>query len=374
MSPNSRPPLTSRIRASFESKRSKSDVNSPVNTSGSVTQDSESLRNAIDAAINSESFQNAIAANLARIIKPSITDALNTLQPLVESVYSHEVLLRKTNRSVDNILIQLDTQNTRNGEITPQSPGSPRTPTTPRRRGSGSSSAPQDVDQFRQCLEKYNKRTVATLAELSNAVDGNNKTIQQVVQDIGALKATIVPTKDHLESLKAKSEQSNTATAVVQAQLDQLKVDVGTVIDAVGSDLGENVNKINHQVADHPLLLAAHATKLDEISADVSALKGQADISLKLRALSEEFEAVKSTIESSTISSNEESAALGAQVGSVLSVLEANGATLSDLKDAGANPELLAAIAIQRFARVSCCIAGRDQRGQYINKPRDCAC
>jgi hypothetical protein len=346
MSPNSRPPLTSRIRASLEGKRSKSEVTSPTTTNGFITQDPEAFRSAIDAAINSESFQNAIAANLARIINPSIKDALDTLQPLVESVYSHEVLLRKTNKSVENILLRIETNNTRNGgEITPRSPGSPGTPTTPRRRGSGDSSSPQDVEQFRLSLEKNNKRTVATLAELSNAVDSNNKKIQEVVVGIGGLQATLAPTNDNLESLKSHSEQSITTTAVVQAQLDQLKTDIGEVMEAVGSGLGKNVQYLNQQVVDRHVLEATNATKLKELSTDVKSLNGPTDISNKLEVLSSNLESLRTLIDSNANSSKDNFAALGSQVGFVSSSVEAHGGLLSKLPSMSSDSaELLAAV------------------------------
>ena len=109
MSPNSRPPLTMRIRASFDGKRSKSEVSMPTQNGFSpITHDPDTLRQAIDQAINTETFQNAIAENLAKLLKPSIKSALDTIQPVVEAVYNHEVLLRKTNQSVENLLDRLD--------------------------------------------------------------------------------------------------------------------------------------------------------------------------------------------------------------------------------------------------------------------------
>ncbi|KAG9238884.1 hypothetical protein BJ875DRAFT_366894 [Amylocarpus encephaloides] len=345
MSPNSRPPLTSRIRASFEGKRSKSEVTSPTNTNGFITQDPEAFRNAIDESINSEAFQISIAANLARIIKPSIKDALDTLQPLVESVYSHEVLLRKTNRSVENILLRLDTQSLRAaGEATPRSPGSPNSPATPRRRGEGDSSGPQDIEQFKQSLEKNNKRTVATLAELASAVDNNNKKVYDLIKGINEIQTTLGPTKKTLDSLKSYHEQSDTTTAVVQAQLDQLKADVGLIIDAVGSDLGKNVNIINEQVAEHPNLFAAHTTRLDAISGDLISLKGQADISEKVQGLSAEIEALKALIETSANSNTENFKGLGTQLELVFTEVESHAGTLSEIKDGSSNPEILAAV------------------------------
>ena len=84
--PSSRPPLTSRIRASFEGKH-KSEVTSPTReTNGFITQDPQALRSAIDDAINSEAFQTAIAANLAKILKPSIKSALDTIQQGISGI------------------------------------------------------------------------------------------------------------------------------------------------------------------------------------------------------------------------------------------------------------------------------------------------
>ncbi|EHK97333.1 hypothetical protein GLAREA_12768 [Glarea lozoyensis ATCC 20868] len=339
MSPNSRPPLTSRIRASFEGKRTKSEVTSPT-TNGFVSQDPEAFRNAIDAAINSESFQNAIAANLARIIKPSIKDALDTLQPLVESVYSHEVLLRKTNKSVENILLRIDTHNTRNGgEITPRTPRSPSSPT-----GSGDSSGLQDIEQFKSSLEKNNKRMVTGMAELSHAVENNNKKIQDVVEGIGSLQSTLAPTKDNLESLKSHSEQSVTTTAVVQAQLDQLKSDLGLVIEAVGSDLGKNVHYLNQQVADHHTVDASHITKLNDISTDIIAIKSQSDMRDKLETLSAGFTSLKSAIENGLTTSNDNLVALGSQIKSISDAVGTHGGVLFEIKAQSGMPELLAAV------------------------------
>lgn len=333
MSPNSRPPLTSRIRASFEGKRTKPEVTSPIGTNGFITQDPDAFRNAINDAINSEAFQTAIAANLARIIQPSIKDALDTLQPLVESVYTHEVLLRKTNRSVENLLERIDTQQSqRNGQQTPKSPSSPSTPTapTPRRRGSSDSSPPQDIEQFKQSLEKNNKRTVATIAELSSAVESNNRKVTELALGI--------------TNIQTFTEQSTTTASVLQAQLDQLKEDIGLVVDSVGLNLGKNVETINQQVAGHPSLLASHATKLDAISTDLVGLKGAADISEKIQTISAELEALKASVESGISASNEHFEGLGAQVGGVLTAVESHAGALTEIKGASTSPEIMEAL------------------------------
>ncbi|TVY83215.1 hypothetical protein LSUE1_G005009 [Lachnellula suecica] len=345
MAPNSRPPLTTRIRNSFEGKRSKSEVTSPVHN-GFVTQDPNAFRHVIDEAINSESFQNAIAANIARILKPSIKDALDTLQPIVEAVYSHEVLLRKTNRSVEDLLTRIDTGGQTQHTIPPSPRGSdsPGTPTTPRQRKLSEASNIQDIDQFRSSLEKNNKRTVATLAELSSAVEGNNKKIAQVVDGFGDIQATLVPTKEGFDSLRSFSDTSNTNTAVMQAQLDQLKADIGLIIDAVGSDLGHNVKGISEQVGEHPALLASHSTKLDAISTDIVALKGQADVVEKIQSMSADLDALKSFMEGNIPKQDQQLSNLGSQVGSVLTAVEGHTGTLAEIKDANSSTAILEAV------------------------------
>ncbi|RDL35704.1 uncharacterized protein BP5553_06316 [Venustampulla echinocandica] len=345
---NSRPPLTSRIRASFEGKRIKPEVTSPVHTNGNgyyPPLDPEALQTAVDQAINGETFQLAIAANLARLIKPSIRDALDTLQPVVEAVYSHEVLLRKTNRSVEDILIRLDTGEKlgRGGAETP-TPTSPGTPTSPRRRNSSESSNPQDIEQFKQSLEKNNKRTVATLAELSSAVNANNKKINEVVTSISDIQATLVPTRASVDSLQAFVDQSPTTTAVLQAQLDQLKEDIGLVIDTIGSNLGQNVKDINQKVGEHASLFASHAAQLDAISTDLVALKGQPGVLETIQAISGDLETIKGKVEDSIISNHESFGALESQVGTVLNAVETHSGTLTEIKDANAHPEILAAV------------------------------
>lgn len=349
MAPGSRPPLTTRIRNSFESKRSRSEATSPIQTNGFVTQDPQAFRAAIDDAINSEAFQKAIAANLARIIKPSIKDALDTLQPVVEAVYSHEMLLRRTNRSVEDLLTRIDTgqqsiHTNPQRPGTPGSPGTPGTPTTPRQRKSPVSANGQDIEQFRASLEKNNKRTVATLAELSSAVEANNKKVAEVVTGIEDIQATLVPTKDGFDSLKSFSENSNTNTAVMQAQLDQLKADIGLIIDAVGSDLGQNVKGIHEQVGSHPALLESHTMKLDAISTGLVALKGHADIVEKIQSVSADLEALKSYIEGDVAKRDEQLTGLGSQVGSVLTAVEGHAGTLAEIKDSNSSPAILEAV------------------------------
>ncbi|KAH8656099.1 hypothetical protein BGZ60DRAFT_385391 [Tricladium varicosporioides] len=353
MAPNSRPPLTSvtsRLRKSFEGKRSKSEVTSPISTNGFISQDPEAFRNAIDEAISSETFQTAIAANLARLIKPSIKDALDTLQPVVEAVYSHEVLLRKTNRSVEDILIRLDTTQSRresiaeigsNGNSTP----TPGTPTSPRRRRVSESSNPRDDEQFKTSLEKSNKRTVATLAELSNVIDGNNKKIAEAVAGVQTIQTSLIPTKEALDSLRAFSEESNTKTAVMQAQLDQLQADIGSIIESVKSGMGQNQGTRDiDATADHPAF-AAHTLKLDAISADIGSLRVQSDFAGRIGGINDAIVALKGSVDASANTNIENFGSLATHLAQVLNGVEGHGENLAAIKDASShNPAILEAV------------------------------
>jgi hypothetical protein len=75
---------------------------------------------ALKEVISSEGFLNSIAANVTALLKPSIAETLDTLQPLIAAVFSHDSMLRKIDRSVEDILIRLDSnaQGMQTGEIT----------------------------------------------------------------------------------------------------------------------------------------------------------------------------------------------------------------------------------------------------------------
>ncbi|KAH6673511.1 hypothetical protein B0J14DRAFT_541014 [Halenospora varia] len=382
MAPNSRPPLTSvtsRLRKSFEGKRSKSEVTSPISTNGFITQDPEAFRNAIDEAISSETFQTAIAANLARLIKPSIKDALDTLQPVVEAVYSHEVLLRKTNRSVEDILIRLDTTQSRresmaeigsNGNSTP----TPGTPTSPRRRRVSESSNPRDDDQFKTSLEKNNKRTVATLAELSNAIDGNNKKIAEAVAGVQTIQTSLMPTKEVLDNLKAFSDESNTKTAVMQAQLDQLQADIGSIIDSVKSGMGQSQGTRDIDVtADHPVF-AAHTSKLDAISADIGSLKVQSDFAGRIGGINDAIEALKASVDASANTNIENFGSLATHLAQVLNGVEGHGENIAAIKDASShNPAILEAVQQSNESHASHTAVLGEIKERSLSAPSDAA-
>ncbi|KAE8452563.1 hypothetical protein EG329_013822 [Mollisiaceae sp. DMI_Dod_QoI] len=366
MAPNSRPPLTSRIRASFDGKRTKSEVTSPVRKNGFMTQDPDGLRSAIDEAINSETFQKAIAANLAKLIKPSIKSALDTIQPVVEAVYAHELLLRKTNQSVEDILIRLDERaefaprresiNThRESLIEPLGPEpSNGVPTILADEGKGAagkapagdapvprtravSSSNLDQAQSRQS-EANHAKTTPTLAELSSSIEAGKAEMLQGISDV---ETKLRWASDSVESLKSASEQSNTTMAVLQAQLDQLKDDIGQVMTAVGTDLPK---ALNERSGAHDTSLESHTTKLDTISTDLAALKGRSDTVDKIDAVSTELASLKASVEAGIASNSEGFTGLGSQISTVLTTLEGHTGTLGEIKDKGPHPEIISAL------------------------------
>ncbi|KUJ16672.1 uncharacterized protein LY89DRAFT_547698, partial [Mollisia scopiformis] len=363
MAPNSRPPLTSRIRASFDGKRTKSEVTSPTHTNGFITQDPESLRSAIDEAINSETFQKAIAANLAKLIKPSIKSALDTIQPVVEAVYSHELLLRKTNQSVEDILLRLDekgvTASRRESLVEPLGPepndGVPTAPADEGDDGGGKTltqetpravtTSSSDLAQHKKLLEDNHAKTTSSLAELSSNVEVSNGKIAEALQGISDVDTKLRWASDSIDSLKSSSEQSHTTMSVLQAQLDQLKEDIGQLMTAVGSDLGKNVQALSqHGGAQDTSLFDAHTTKLDAISTDIAALKAHSDTVEKIDAVSTELASLKTSVEAGIASNSEGFSGLGSQISTVLTTLEGHTGTLSEIKEKAPHPEILSAL------------------------------
>jgi len=327
MPSNSRPPLTSRIRASFDGKRTKSEVTSPtIGTNGFITQqpDPDLLQKAVDHAMNSEAFQDAISANLAKLLKPTIKSALDTIQPVVETVYNHEVLLRQTNKSVENLLERLDTVS----EAPESEFGDPQTPTpaTPRRRALNISSSPPNIEVFKQLLEENNAQTFSKLSELSGSVEASNIKIAEAVDGIRDINTVLYPTRECLDSVKSISEQSNNATSVIQAQLGQLSKDVGTILDAIWKDLSRK-NK-----GPDTTLFSEHTSRLDEISSSLASLKSPIDNTQLLQSISENIEIVKDNVQQGGALSKDNFAEIRPQFDRMLASGEAQLAHLVELK------------------------------------------
>ncbi|RKF56138.1 hypothetical protein GcC1_199034, partial [Golovinomyces cichoracearum] len=244
----SRPPLASRLRASLDSRRFKQDHQKSVDPR---IRDAESLRPIIEETLKGQQFQDTIAANLADLIKPSIKDALDTIQPVVEAVYAHEMLLRKTNSSVENLLARLETEirgrnskksvvdfgnedydgrhTTRKGAIYP----------SVRRRNSTSNSNSK--------AQNPPNDDVSTLMELSENLKKQSLKIDYVFQDIR-------PIKDCVNGLKKSVERNNNGMATVQAQLDQVKKEIFLITSEMKSKkeqvkydlvIQENISELN---------------------------------------------------------------------------------------------------------------------------------
>ncbi|KAH8753913.1 hypothetical protein F5882DRAFT_483225, partial [Hyaloscypha sp. PMI_1271] len=349
--PPSRPPITSRIRSSFEKRRKSNEVQSPTYMNGNsnpfITQDPDSFRKAIDEAINSETFQTAIAANLAKLIKPSIKSALDTIQPVVEAVYNHEVLLNKTNRSVENILDRLESNTEAYAHQRDSVTAPPAEPALPviQERAVGTSTPSPDFAQLKQLLGENNARTSASLTGLSSSVEASNGRIAEALHGISNIQATLGPTKENVDALKVFSEQSTTTASVMQAQLDQLKADVGQIMDAIGANLGKNVQALHEKAAGQDTsLLSSHTTKLDAIATDLGALKGHSDTMEKIEAISAELTGLKGSIEAGISSNTACFTSLGSQITNVLNTMEGHTSTLGEIKDRGAHPEILTAL------------------------------
>ncbi|RKF74601.1 hypothetical protein GcM1_238026, partial [Golovinomyces cichoracearum] len=254
----SRPPLASRLRASLDSRRFKQDHQKSVDPR---IRDAESLRPIIEETLKGQQFQDAISANLADLIKPSIKDALDTIQPVVEAVYAHEMLLRKTNSSVENFLARLETEikgrnskksvsefdnedydgrhTIRKGAIYP----------SVRRRNSTSNSNSK-------ALNPHND-DVSTLMELSENLKKQSLKIDYVFQDIR-------PIKDCVIGLKKSVERNNNGMATVQAQLDQMKKEIFLITSEMKSE--------REQVKD--VELGKIQSNIKVIQENISELKG----------------------------------------------------------------------------------------------------
>ena len=350
--PPSRPPLTSRIRASFENKRKTSSdgITSPIHTDGFVTQDPEALRVAVDKAINSEAFQTAVAANLAKLIKPSIKDALDTLQPVVEAVYMHEMLLKKTNKSVENILEKMDSNidGDRSGlpiERDEWKTSAPHLPLDYRKEATDQPSLSPVPERTSQDLTEDNTKIEAKLSELSGAITAQDGKITELVQAIAGIHTALEATNGGIDSSKMSLEDSSTKISTIQDRLDQLQSGIGGIIGAVGSDLGANVKAMHERTAaQHGSLLSSHTTKLDAITTDLAALKGQPDSTENLDAISKNLQALKENVQAGITSSNDHFDAITPQITSIITSVEGQASLLADLKAADTSSDILTAV------------------------------
>lgn len=285
MSPLSRPPLTSRIRASFDGKRTKSDASSPT-SNGFHSQDADQMRSALDQVLNSDHFQRSIADHMARLIRPSIKTALDTIQPIVEAVYAHDGLLKRTNESVENILHRLDT--------VAEEPASTRSSWVDPMRanpyhlgGPGNLAGPdRSTAAMRSVLAPELDQLHLHIRELSRRIDIGNGRMSETADKVNALHAQLAPTAQSLQ--------------YVQAQQERLKGSVEQLMDIVPSDLSKCVKSIRTQVVGQdPPIIASIGAKLDEVLTTLQTQKETSsespqslpDLSSKLGVLREKLEA-----------------------------------------------------------------------------------
>jgi hypothetical protein len=304
---------------------------------GFLPQDPETLRNAIDQAISSDAFQNAISKHLAGLIEPSIKSALDTIQPVVETVYRHDLLLRKMNTSVEDLLQRFDT----NGEGRP--------PTSHDLMEDKAAPEVADVadrgigaEHLENLLGEHHGRHAARLDELSNSLDARNSTIADLASGIADIKATLAPTTQTLISLKEVSEQSQTMASVMQAQLDQLKADLGLIIEAVGSNIGADIKTIHTAVTSQDS--SAQGAKLDQISGDISQLQSMSVKMEALQAMSQDLASIKQNVEAAIVSNNEHFESLGSQVDTVVGSIKSHSSILSEIKNNDTSADVLAAV------------------------------
>lgn len=340
---DSRPPVTQRgWRTSFDLKRNRS-VGRDERTNGYHNPDPDVLRTAIESAISADTFQEAIAKHLAKIIEPSIKTALDIIQPVVETVYEHELLLRKTNDGVESVLLKLESGPEGNGTAAPGD-----------KEGDNGDANGDDygvrnslgVDQFKELLARQQDEHAAKLAEISNELDITNERFTEVVSGIAGLGNALTPTSDIAASLRSFSEQTRTSISVMQAQLDQLKSDSWVIIGAIGPELGQDLKSIQRALGvqgQTPSLLEKYAVKLDTISSDIKVIQNMresGDSSETLRGISTSLDLMRESLDQSISAHAEDTA-------SILAVVEQSNksqASHANVSDQYGNEEILAAL------------------------------
>ncbi|RAL66990.1 hypothetical protein DID88_007770 [Monilinia fructigena] len=329
---NSRPPLSHRIRASFEGKKSQ-DSATPKHASfsGSSSTDPEVLRQAIDHAISGDAFQAGIASYIAKMLKPQIKTALDTIEPLVNVVLQHEILLKKTNASVENVLLRLDTMTDEEGAVDP---------TKARFSIHGAlSSHPVSETKLEDATLPISSTSTPDIPrsdanEQPMPLQNRNVYIyRKVVEGIAQLNNLLL-SNERLDSLKESSEKNATNTSVMQAQLDQLQENVRVIITRIGSDLGTNVKAINDRL-DEGILGSEEAV--------VAPRSNEEDAQL-LRAISSELEVLKGNFDAGTSSHDDNLALLKMQISALQSTLDDQKVLLGEMKEADNSVDILAGI------------------------------
>ncbi|KAF7931958.1 uncharacterized protein EAE97_008979 [Botrytis byssoidea] len=348
MPTNSRPPLSHRIRASFEGKKSQDSTSyKHASFSGGSPTDPELLRRIIDEAISGDVFQAGLASHIAKLLKPEIKTALDTIEPVVNAVLQHELLLKRTNNSVDHVLLKLESMADEEGAT---APGQARLSThgaltshpvadegplpIPDNSASGTGTPVSTSNQeSRPLFNRGLTYTAGKLTEISDSLDLNNHKLGKVVEGIAEIN-NLLASNERLDSLKESSDKNDTKTSVIQTQIDQLQENVRVVITRIGPDLGIKVKAIN----DH---LTGETPTPETRAVASNGSGGDAEL---LQAISSKLEALKDSLETGTSSHNDNLGLLKEQINALQSTLDAQKETLGEIKEADNSTEILAGI------------------------------
>ncbi|TGO50227.1 hypothetical protein BCON_0188g00070 [Botryotinia convoluta] len=348
MPTNSRPPLSHRIRASFEGKKSQDSTSSKhASFSGASPTDLELLRRIIDEAISGDVFQAGLASHIAKLLKPEIKTALDTIEPVVNAVLQHELLLKRTNNSVDHVLLKLESMADEEGATTPgqarlsihgaltSHPVADEGPLPIPDNSASGTGAPASTSnqESRPLFNRGLTYTAGKLTEISDSLDLNNHKLGKVVEGIAELN-NLLTSNERLDSLKESSDKNDTKTSVIQTQIDQLQENVRVVITRIGPDLGINVKAINDHLTGE--------TPIQETRAVASNGSG-GDVEL-LQAISSQLEALKDSLETGTSSHNDNLGLLKEKINALQSTLDVQKDILGEIKAADNTTEILAGI------------------------------
>ncbi|THV54069.1 hypothetical protein BGAL_0035g00320 [Botrytis galanthina] len=348
MPTNSRPPLSHRIRASFEGKKSQDSTSSKhASFSGGSPTDPELLRRIIDEAISGDAFQAGLASHIAKILKPEIKTALDTIEPVVNAVLQHELLLKRTNNSVDHVLLKLESMADEEGATTPgqarlsihgaltSHPVADEGPLPiPDNSASGTGTPVSTSNQeSRPLFNRGLTYTAGKLTEISDSLDLNNHKLGKVVEGIAEIN-NLLASNERLDSLKESSDKNDTKTSVIQTQIDQLQENVRVVITRIGPDLGIKVKAINDHLTGEIPIPETRAVASNGSGGDVELLQ----------AISSKLEALKDSLETGTSSHNDNLGLLKEQINALQSTLDAQKEILGEIKEADSSTEILAGI------------------------------
>ncbi|EDO00161.1 hypothetical protein SS1G_03021 [Sclerotinia sclerotiorum 1980 UF-70] len=352
MTTNSRPPLSHRIRASFEGKKSQdSTTTKHASFSGGSPTDPEVLRQAIDQAISGDAFQAGLASHIAKLLKPDIKAALDTIEPIVNAVLQHEILLKKTNVGMDHVLLSLESMADQeeavdstkarfstHGALTSHpisdDPRSGELPLPISHISTPGTGTPRSFSnqKTRPLPSRSGTFTAGKLSEISDTLDSNNNKLGKLMDGITKINNLLI-SDERLDGLKESLEKNDTQTSVMQTQLDQLQENVRVIITRIGTDLGTNVKAINDQ-------LAGVTTKLETAAVSHDA-GGDAEV---LQEISATLEVLNGNLDSGSSSNNVNLGLLKEEITTLQSTLDSQKEILLEIKEVNNNAMILAGI------------------------------